>query len=74
MFDLAALHMSLIYLPRPPSLFRVLELTVVSVGCFETSRYCIGMGGASKVFRGVGELGRLKGVYLLGCQNWTPNP
>ena len=62
MFDLAALHMSLIYLPRPPSLFRVLELTVVSVGCFESSRYCAGVGGASKVFLGRGSLKARGGI------------
>ena len=32
------------------------ELTVVSVGCFESSRYCTGVEGASKVFRGRGSL------------------
>ena len=82
---------------------------MVSVGCFESSRYCTGVEGASKVFHGRGSLKAQGGisswvpeldpkslgdsnagepflqvpsigreaeraVYLLGCQNGTPNP
>ena len=68
LLDLTGLHISLVDLPRPPFLLRVLKLTVVSVCCFESSKYCIGMDGVSKVFLERGELEGSREYIFLGAR------
>ena len=55
----------------------LLELTVVSVGCFESSRYCTGLGMHQRYFLGDGSLktqghidGSLKAQGVIS--SWVP--
>ena len=61
------LRMDKVDCPRPPSLLWLLELTVVSVGCFESSRYCTGVGVHLGYFMRGGSL-KAQG----GISPWVP--